>query len=121
MRCRIVSAVDECQQQREALKALTEEERIQLLTKCRKGRRGPERRRQTVPRPATQPLRMHARSPSVERFVDATNQRVGDGRRETATAVSVGRSTETVGELRRSCTVKTAVRQNTDNRNRNLS
>ena len=51
MRCRNVCAIYECLEQREALKALTEEERLQLLTECRKGHRGPNRRRRTVPRP----------------------------------------------------------------------
>jgi len=52
MRCRNVCAVDECLEQRETLKALTQEERLQLLTKRRRpmGRRGPDRRRRTVPR-----------------------------------------------------------------------
>ena len=50
------------------------------------------------------------RSPSVEWRDD---QHVRVGRTETATTVDVGRTTEAVGEVQRSCSMKTAVHQNT--------
>jgi len=48
MWCSNVCAVDECLEQCEALKALTEEECLQLLTESRKGRHCPDWCRQTV-------------------------------------------------------------------------